>query len=125
MKTRYKMLIIIGITSGVFLIFPAVTQDCNALFIFPNAQCFVDSYHNCIESKISKTSFTVEGDPVYRYAHIVKEDKNSCHVEYFVDRTQDKFGSGKIDHYICNDVRLSENDLLFWCDVEEDIKFRL
>ena len=123
MKSRYKISIIIGIASSIFLIFPVITQDCNVLFIFPNAQCFVNSYQNCTTAKISKTIITVEGDPVHHYVNIVKEDTNSCYVEYFVDQTQDKFGSGKIEHYICNDVRLSENVLFFECDVEEDIKF--
>jgi len=116
MKTRYKILTIIGIMLGFFLIFPVPAQDCNTFFIFPNGICFVTSYQICMTTQISKAIYTVEGDPVSFHAIISKDHKNLCQIEYSIDSTQDRFGSGEIEHYLCHDVKLSKNELLFQCD---------
>ena len=75
--------------------------NCNPLETL-NKTCFTDAFTNCIDARISKTETSIEGDPIITHAFVNSTNQDMCKIDVYRDRTKDRYGDQRIDHYVCS-----------------------
>ena len=90
-------------------------KECNSDSGVPDYECFIESFEKCQSATISITRNTIEGDPVFFTGIVISKD-DSCHLDFAIDSTQDRFGSEGITHRICSDVYFEDGFFTFECD---------
>ena len=91
------------------------SKECNYSSGGPDFECFVESFEQCQSATISITRNTIEGDPIFISGIVIVKD-GSCHLDFAIDATQDRFGSEGITHRVCSDVYFEDEFFTFECD---------
>lgn len=74
-------------------------------------QAFYIAFQYCQEMTIATKRFTVEGDPIYSYGEIFRQDERGCGMRIKVDYSADRFGDPRRRYFntYCYSLKIESN----------------